>query len=615
MKRMFALGGCTVAAFACCASLLVGTAAAPQLSSQAGPTAVRVNQTGYAPGSIKRATILSDAVQPLAWELRDSRRNVVASGHTTVFGLDADSGDRVHIADFSAWSREGAGYTLLAGAGVSHPFDISRTVFRPLKYDALAYFYQTRSGIPIEMPYAGGAEWVRPAGHAGVQPNKGDTRVPCAPEAQCAYVLDVSGGWYDAGDHGKYVVNGGIAVWTLLNQYERASRRPAREQAHARSGSLSGATDFADGTMIIPERNNGAPDLLDEARWELEFLMKMLVPAGQPRAGMAHHKVHDVKWTPLPTRPERDPEERRLRPVSTAATLNVAATAAQCARLWKPIDPAFSAKCLAAAETAWQAAQSNPVVLAPPSDSTGGGSYSDRNVTDERYWAASELYIATGKQAYRDAATSSDLFRAVPVAISSMSWNSTASLGSISLAVAPNGLPEADISAIRQNVVAAANTYLAAGSAQGYGLPLAGRYQWGSNSAVLNNALILALAFDFTKDRRYLDAVTQAMDYILGRNAMDTSYVSGYGERPMSNPHHRFWAKQADAALPGPPPGVLSGGPNAALQDPRAKSLAGCAPQKCYDDHYQAYSLNEVCLNWNAPLAWVAAWLDEHAER
>jgi endoglucanase len=575
------------------------------------PADVRLNQVGYLPDAVKRATIVSDAKQPLVWELRDSGGRIAASGATTIFGTDADSGDHAHIADFTRFRREGTGYTLRAGKSVSHRFDISRSVYHRLKYDALAYFYQTRSGIPIEMPYAGGVEWVRPAGHLGVPPNRGDISVPCAPDAGCSYTLDVSGGWYDAGDQGKYVVNGGIAVWTLLNAYERARHAPGLKVRRTDAAGASGPAAYADGTMNIPERRNGVPDLLDEARWELEFLMKMQVPAGQPRAGMAHHKVHDVRWTPLPTRPELDPQERRLRPVSTAATLNLAAAAAQCARLWKDIDRQFSARCLAAAEAAGDAAEGNRVRLAPPSDSTGGGSYSDRNIADERYWAASELYITTGKETYRAFITASDLFRTIPAGLTSMTWNSTAALGSISLAIAPNGLSAGDISALRRNIITAADGYVQTAEAQGYGVPLDHRYQWGSNSVVLNNALVMALAFDFTRNARYRDGVVQAMDYVLGRNAMDKSYVSGYGERPLSNPHHRFWTKQADRALPGPPPGVLAGGPNSALQDSRAKTLAGCAPQKCYVDHYEAYSLNEVCLNWNAPLAWVAGWLDE----
>src|SRR5690606_10121561 len=112
-----------------------------------------------------------------------------------------------------------------------------------------------------------GEEYARPAGHLGVAPNKGDTDVPCQPGV-CDYRLDVRGGWYDAGDHGKYVVNGGIATYQLLSAFERTK--------YAASG--FGGAELGDGTLRIPERNNGVPDILDEARWELEFLMRMQVP-------------------------------------------------------------------------------------------------------------------------------------------------------------------------------------------------------------------------------------------------------------------------------------------------------------------------------------------------
>ena len=88
------------------------------------------------------------------------------------------------------------------------PFAIGADVYRRLKYDALAFFYLQRSGIPIKMPYAGSPAFERAAGHLG------DKSVACAPESHCNYSLDASGGWYDAGDHGKYVVNGGFSVWT-----------------------------------------------------------------------------------------------------------------------------------------------------------------------------------------------------------------------------------------------------------------------------------------------------------------------------------------------------------------------------------------------------------------
>jgi endoglucanase len=583
-------------------------------SSKSAPIPnVLVNQTGYLPRLPKLATVKSPSKNPEPWELLDSAGKVVASGTTAPQGPDAASGDPVHIADFSAFTTPGTGYTLKVGKDLSHPFDIEPGVYRKLKYDALAYFYHTRSGIEIAMPYAGDKQLTRPAGHVGEKPNQGDKSVPCLAKADktpgCAYSLDVTGGWYDAGDHGKYVVNGGITVWTLLNQYERAKYLG------------SSVADFADGKLSIPENKNRVPDILDEARWEIEFMLKMQVPAGQPLAGMVHHKIHDLEWTALGLAPHEDQIKRFLWPPSTAATLNVAANAAQCARIWEKLDKAFAAKCLAAAERAWTAAQANPAMLAG-SSAVGGGPYDDKDVSDEFYWAAAELYVTTKKEPYKAFMMKSPHYKAVPSTLggeglnSPMSWDHVEALGTITLAVVPNPLPATEIAGARKNVEAAGDAFADLVKTQGYRVPFkpgTKGYPWGSNSFVLNNMLVMALAYDFTSDAKYLDAVNEGMNYILGRNPMDQSYVSGYGERPLENPHHRFWAYQANAKFPKAPAGVVSGGPNSGLQDPyvQAAGLAGCAPAKCFVDNIEAWSANEIAINWNAPLAWTAAFLDE----
>ena len=570
---------------------------------------VLVNQIGYLPQLSKIATVKSAAKKPEIYQLVTSGGTVVALGTTLAVGLDATSGDMVHVADFSTFTAPGKGYTLKVGKEVSHPFDIDPDLYRKLKYDALAYFYHNRSGIEIAMPYAGDKQWTRPAGHVGKAPNQGDTSVPCLPNSGCTYSLDVTGGWYDAGDHGKYVVNGGISVWTLLNQYERAKYL----------GSSSG--DFADGKLAIPEKKNGVSDLLDEARWELDFELKMQVPAGQVLAGMVHHKVHDLKWTEIGTPPHKDEVQRFLWPPSTAATLNLAANAAQGARIWAKIDKKFAARCLEAAERAWTAAQAHPAVLAGTA-AIGGGPYDDKNLGDEFYWAAAELYTTTTKEAYKTFLTRSPHYKSVPIASGDegldtpMTWGQTEALGTITLAVVPNGLAAEEIASARKNIQAAADAYVDLIKTQGYRMPFkpgTKGFPWGSNSFLLNNLIAIALASDFTHEQKYLEAVGDGMDYLLGRNPMDQSYVPGYGERPLEHPHHRFWAHQANASLPGPPPGAISGGPNSALQDPyvQAAGLAGCAPAKCFADNIEAWSTNEIAINWNAPLAWVAAFLDE----
>jgi endoglucanase len=422
--------------------------------------------------------------------------------------------------------------------------------------------------------------------------------------------LDVTGGWYDAGDYGKYVVNGGISVWTLMNFYERAI-------------ALGGDTKaFGDLKDLLPESGNKVPDILDEARWEMNFLLAMQVPAGKPQAGLVHHKMHDVDWTALGIAPHESKIKRELRPVSTAATLNLAATAAQAARLFKPFDAAFADRCLKAAEIAYEAAKANPKLFADPRDTKGGGPYDDNNVSDEFYWAAAELWLTTGKTNYKTDVEQSPLDATINTggdgAQALVNWQVVDGLGKISLALRAPKAPDRE--KYRKQIVLAADRFQKLIDTNGYrfpfGLGKSNEYPWGSNSCIVNNALVLALAYDFTKDVKYRDGVVASLDYIFGRNAMGQSYVTGYGERPLLHPHHRFWAQQANAKFPAPPPGALSGGPNSGLQDPyvKAAGLTGCKPQKCFIDHSEAWSANEITINWNAPLTWTLAWTDEQSK-
>ncbi|MFC8194873.1 glycoside hydrolase family 9 protein [Streptomyces sp. NPDC057298] len=582
-------------------ALAPGATGAPSAAdpAAAATTPVRVNQAGYLPNGPKRATVVTAATQPLTWQLRNTSGSVAASGRTVVRGADAASGESTHVADFSAYRKTGRGFVLVVDGRSSAPFDIRADLYDGMRSDAMAFFYHQRSGTPIEASLVG-PSYARPAGHLGVAPNQGDTNVPCQPGV-CDYTQDVRGGWYDAGDHGKYVVNGGISVWLLVDSFARSERAGT-------------ASALGDSTLRVPERGNGVPDVLDEARWELDFLMRMQVPDGKPYAGMAFHKIHDAAWTGLPTRPELDAQPRELHRPSTAATLNLAATAAQCARVFAPYDSPYAKRCLGVARTAWAAAQANPAIYAPESDSTGGGPYNDTQVTDDFYWAAAELYAATGERAYRDAVTSSPWHTSSgALTPTGFNWADTAALGRLTLATVRNKLPAADIRRVRASVTAAADGHLAMMAGQGYAVPIpANGYVWGSNSQVTNNAIVMATAYALTGRQRYRAGVLEAMDYLLGRNTLDLSYVTGYGDSYARNQHHRFWANQYDASTPNPPAGSLAGGPNSGLQDPVAQEkLAGCAPAACYIDDIGSYATNEVTINWNAPLAWLAAFAAE----
>jgi len=596
------------AATALAAILLIAADNAPQ-------PAIRLNQLGFQPGSPKHAVAADPSPTVLLWSVTDAGGAVAAHGSTSLFGDDPVSGDHVHQLDLSAVKQPGT-YRLTVGANTGRPFVVAPDVYRPLARAALNYFYQTRAGTPIEARFAGGAQWARPAGHPHeIAPCFSGTDESGTVWPGCgAYKRDVTGGWYDAGDQGKYVVNGGIAVWTLQNLYEVERTIPETKR-------------FTHGAELVPNQGKLDP-LLVEARWEMDFLLAMQVPDGThmqlpvgrqawnakmtlsdvDASGMAHHKVADLHWTKLPMPPQDDPEPRLLYPPTTGATLNLAATAAQCARIWKTIDPVYSARCLDAATRAFDAALRNPAIYT--GNFTGSGGYGDPNLADEFYWASAELFATTHDPLYADVLHRVHFFTDP---VHEPGWGSTAALGTITLALTDGALSAPEQAAQRKLIVAAADGFLAEEARSGYRLPYASaNYSWGSNSSLLNRAILLGLAARFTGEARYRDGMVDVMDYILGRNPLDESFVSGFGARAMHNPHHRFWAHMLDPHLPPPPPGVVSGGPNNGRPaDDIARTMGPCAPQRCWQDHAFAYSLNEVAINWNAPLLWVAAYLDD----
>ncbi len=596
-QLQFRLGGATKAYEFCMDDVtLNGNEYAYQASR--GPS-IKVNQHGYLPRGPKRATVVTSATSGLSWQLRPVGGAVAMSGTTRPGGFDGSAGAPVHTLDFSGVTTPGTYYLVVNGES-SNTFAISASIYDRLQTDSMRFFYTNRSGIAIN-----DGAYSRPAGHVAGTPGEGDTAVPCqSPKSYvdnwtCDYKLNVTGGWYDAGDHGKYVVNGGIATYQLLNSWERDKKQ------------------WADGTLRIPESGNGVPDILDEARWNLEFMLKMQVPDGKPLAGMVHHKVHDESWTGPPTLPHQDRKQRELHRPSTAATLNLAAVAAQGARIFQTYDAAFASRLRATAVKAYSAAKANPALYAPRADRSGGGPYNDDDVSDEFYWAAVELFLTTTSTAYRSDFLASRHHRAgAAFSQNGFYWGSVAALGQMDLA---RFSPVAADSQVRAWVTAAADKLISFQKAEKFGqtyTPSTGKYDWGSNASILNNQVVLATAYDLTGAAGYADAVFEGFDYLLGRNALGQSYITGYGTNQAKNQHSRWYAKSLDSTLPNPPAGSIAGGPNSSLQDPLSAAwLNDCAPQLCYVDNIEAWSVNEITINWNSALAWVTAFAADAATR
>ncbi len=580
---------------------------------------ILTNQVGYFKDHAKKATLLCSDKKSVDFEVIDSDGKSVYSGKSEYFGYDKDSDDVVHTIDFSDLDEDGVYHIEASNGAVSRDFEVGSEKYSSMLYDALNYFYQNRSGIEIEsslITSGDASSLARAAGHpkdmAEIEQTWG--------YSGSSGSIDVTGGWYDAGDHGKYVVNGGFSLWMLQNQYETALKYGFEDK-------------YADGTMNLPENTNGYPDLLDEARWEMDWMFSMIVDSGEYK-DMAYHKAHDEKWTALGIAPADDDMKRIVKPPTTAATLNLAACAAQSARLWKGIDDKFADKCLEAAEKCYAAAKKHPDMFAPLNESIGGGAYGDTDVEDEFCWAATELFITTGDEDYYDDIQENKFFLDVPTSLGggesvdtagSFDWGNTAGLGTLSAALSPNAFDKGDVETINSAVTKAADHFLELEKSQGYGVPYAASklayndsdegYVWGSNSFVTDNSIVMAFAYLLTDDEKYMNGVIGGMDYILGRNAMDYSYVTGYGTHTTEYPHHRYWSWLIDDTFPKAPCGVMAGGPNSGMQDPWVQGSGWkkgqIAPQKCYLDHIEAWCVNECTINWNASLAWVAGFLAE----
>jgi endoglucanase len=541
---------------------------------------IRLNQLGYLIGRPMRATLVHGSTAPIEVVVRDSDGTVVCSTASTPWPQrpEPTSGLTVHTVEFTGLSVEGTGYRLEAAGLTSHPFAVGRRLYGALAADALRFFYVMRSGTPISAERAPG--YSRPAGHESdraVPAFTGPEGAPLYPDWHRTGTFDVHGGWYDAGDYGKYVTSGALAVWQLLD------------------------------TLTLHEQ----PHLVEECRWQLDWLLRMRVPAGDPLEGMAFHKVHGTTWSPLPGLPHEDPTARALHRPSTGATLHVAAVTAQAARLLRDIDPPYAATLLAAAREAHAAAHRHPRLLAPDDHARfGGGPYGDDDLTDDFYWAAVELWLATGEERYRTELTRSPWHVADPFDPSGFDFDRVAAPAVLDLARATG--PGSDDA--RERLRRAATRLHALQSGQPWGQPYAPEegWAWGSNGRILNNLVVLAVAHLVDGDARHLDAVAGGMDYLFGRNALGQSYVTGHGTDTSRHQRTRQFGHDLDPALPPPPPGALAGGPNSIPPadfpyDPR---LVGLPPQCCYLDEPTSEVTNDVCVRWNAPLVWIATFLD-----
>lgn len=518
-----------------------------------------VNQCGYLPPMQKQVTFRTD--KPVSFSVHTSSGACVYTGRADRRIENASAGETDYVGDFSAVTESGLYYITAEGLGESDTFIVGEDAYADTFQKSMAFFYLQRCGC--DLPETAAGLYAHKACHTQIG------RI-----FQSSETRDVLGGWHDAGDYGRYVGPGAMAVAQLLYAAER--------------------NDALCSSYQCPDKTKPAaafPDYLEELKYELDWMMKM-----QREDGALYHKATCRNFCSF-IMPEDETGEMVLSPVSVAATGDFAAVCAMAARFYIKYDEDYARRLEAASKKAYEAMKGMelPGGFQNPKEITTG-EYGDSCDTDERYWAAAELYNAFGDQQYRadfEALAREKIYQGY-------GWADMGSYGNLAYLHTERPVDENLKAAIRQAMLSLADELLKTAEADAYGTALTPeQYVWGSNMNAANNGLHLYDAWKLTGQQKYLDGATAQLHYLLGRNCLGLCFVTGCGTDAVKHPHHRPSGFRGKAM-----PGMLSGGPCSWLADETVKSMftkeTAPAPAKCLVDMTGSYSTNEVTIYWNS---------------
>lgn len=517
---------------------------------------IMTDQVGYQPDAQKIA-VFRDISNETEFSVINAETNESVYTGSLYGEFQNTAADEVNwYGDFSEVTEPGRYYITCGSLDASYPFTISETVYDTLLDDTVRMLYLQRCGIAIEDDIFG-----HPACHTNEATIYGTEQT-----------LEICGGWHDAGDFGRYVVPASKTIADLLLAYD------ANPEVHSDS-------------VGIPESGNGIPDILDEARYGIEWMLKMQDSGG----GVYHMAICD--GMPGNVMPDKETGMQYLIPISTTATADLCAIMAMATEYYAEIDADFSARCLEAAKSAWAFLQKNPNLIMNVATDVSEGAYSDTRDGDERYWAACQMYRATGDASYLDAidAITSTYYK------DGLEWHMVGHYGNIAL-LTMEGVDTSSkhYAKAEEMLLNWVNEYATTSTETGYQTAI-DRYTWGSNMSVANAGIVLAIAHRLSGDESYLEMARMQLHYLLGRNPNGICYVTGFGTASPQNPHHR-----PSIAMGQPMPGMLVGGVNSDLADPAAqKYLADMPAAKCYVDQNGSYSTNEITTYWNSPLIYL----------
>lgn len=531
------------------------------------------DQAGYLTDGVKTAVMAFPADN---FRITDENGEIFYENTVKHFGIDSCSGDDVYIADFTDFRRTGS-YRVCAGGKTSALFRIGSGVYGKVIDSVTKAFYYLRCGCDLDERYAG--QYTHNACHTRRARIFGENGT-----------VDVSGGWHDAGDYGKYVTAGACACAHLLYAYKLF---PAA---------------FEKRDLGIPESGSGIPDILSECRYELEWLLKM-----QTKGGSVYHKVTTADFAPF-IMPEDDTADLWLYPVSSCATADFCGVCALASGIFRSIDKDFSEKLKDAAVRAYEWLEKNraPVVFRNP-HGCYTGEYCEIDDSDNRYWAAAELFVLTGEEKYHKDFIRhyNESFKESEYIKCTFDHTHVAGFGSLAYIFGDvTGKDEEMIRGLKNRFSGEAYWLADKSDRSGYGAAMSEEdYFWGSNMALMKHLFMFVMSYKFTGDERFLRTAYKQISVLLGVNPLGISYVTGIGEHRCNFPHLRPAAADGIYECI---PGMVVGGPNKDLNDEFARRIIppGTPPMKCYVDDIMCYSLNEVAIYWNSMTVLALAYFD-----
>ncbi|MGF7141179.1 glycoside hydrolase family 9 protein [Roseimarinus sediminis] len=513
------------------------------------------NSLGYLPEAVKTAGVSFPAA---TFELVDAKsQTVVFEGQFKGPQHQDDVKTDLWLADLSAFKTPG-NYQLRVDKKLLSPaFSIASDVYEPALKTSMRAFYLWRCGTAVEGEH-NGITYRHEVCHTndGYLDYLGDK----------GKIKDGTGGWHDAGDHGKYVVNAGATVGVLFMAWDHFNRQ---------------LNDF---DFELPETAAGYPSFLKELKWETDWLLKMTYPDG---SGRVSHKLTRTNFSGF-IMPEDDEAPRYFTEWSSAATGSFVAMMAQAARYFKPYDADYAKRCLDAAMLSYKYLKEHSEYQRFEQGDFKTGGYQSHDA-DDRLWAAAELWETTGEQGYLDELE--EQMRGMKNLVDeNWDWGDLSNLGVFTYLLSEReGRDSELVEKASSAAIEIANTIVQQGEEDLFSRPLGNRYYWGCNGTVARQVMNLQVANKLQADEKYLATALNALHHLFGNNVYGRSFVTGLGHQPPMHPHDR---RSGADNIEAPWPGYLVGGGQSATD---------------WTDVEASYTTNEVAINWQAALVYALA--------